>query len=138
MNPINLFGMTMKSGITGKEYIDSKFISLSKAMKTKVDIAGDKMTGNLDMNNNRLTNVGNPIDYHDSVTKHYFDLVIDPINRNVKSKVNVEGDSMLGELDMNWYAVTNVKFPLNSCDAANKLYVQIYSEAHEINVEKLL
>ena len=137
MNPINLFGMTMKSDVTNKEYADSKFISLTKAMQTKVDIAGDKMTGNLDMNNNRVTNIGDAVDNYDCVTKHYLDSTIKPINRSVHSKVSVDGDSMSGDLDMNWHTVGNVKFPLKSCDAANKLYVQIYAERNEINVEML-
>ena len=75
MNPINLFGMTIKSGVTNKQYIDSKFITLTKAMTTKVDIMGDKMTGNLDMNNNRLINIGNPVDNQDSVTKDDLDTI---------------------------------------------------------------
>jgi len=53
MNPINLFGLTMKSDVSNKYYIDSKFITLVKEMKTKLEKAGDKMTGNLDMNTNR-------------------------------------------------------------------------------------
>ena len=138
MNPINLFGMTIKPGVTSKEYIDSKFISLTKAMQTKVDIAGDKMTGNLDMSNNRITSVGNPVDIQDCITKQYLDSVISPINRKVQLKINVEGDSMLGDLDMNWYTVANVKFPLSPYDAANKLYLQMYTETNEVNVEKLL
>ena len=137
MNPINLFGMTMKSGVTNKEYIDSKFISLTKAMQTKVDTAGDKMTGNLDMNNNRLMNVGNAVDKQDCITKDYLDTITKSINRQVQLKVNADGDTMRGNLDMDWHTVTNVKFPLKSCDAANKLYVQIYAERNEINVEKL-
>jgi hypothetical protein len=106
-------------------------------MQTKVDKAGDKMTGNLDMNNNRLINIGNPVDNQDSVTKDYLDTITKSINRNVQLKVNADGGAMRGNLDMDWHTVTNVKFPLNSCDAANKLYVQICTERDEIDVEKL-
>src|SRR6476469_10893026 len=106
-------------------------------MQTKVDKAGDKMTGILDMNNNRLINIGNPVDNQDCVTKDYLDTIAKPINRSVQLKVNVDGDIMRGGLNMDWNSVKNVKFPLNSCDASNKLYVQICTEPDEIDVEKL-
>ena len=145
MNPINLFGMdhtmVLKSGVASKEYIDSKFeritIHLTKALQTKVDIAGDIMTGDLDMNNNRIINIGG---HQDCITRHYLDSIIEPMNRSVGLKVDIDGDSMLGDLDMNWHTVANVEFPLDSCDAANKLYVQICTaldRLDEVNVEKL-
>ena len=100
---------------------NSKFITLTKAIQTKVDTAGDTMTGNLDMNNNRLINIGNPVDNQDSVTKDYLDTITKSINRSVQLKVNADGDTMHGNLDMDWHTVTNVKFPFNSCHATNKL-----------------
>ena len=138
MNPINLFGMTMKSDVSNVDSkFDSKFVALVKEMKTKLEKPGDEMTSNLDMNDNRVTNIGNPVDNQDCVTKHYFDSAITPISRNVELRVNADGDSMSGDLHINWHTVTSVKFPLQSCDAANKLYVQIYAEGNEINVERL-
>ena len=131
---VNIFGF--RSTIKPQSADNSKFIMLTKEMQTKVDKAGDKMTGNLDMNNNRLTNIRNPVDNQDSVTKDYLDIITKSINRSVQLKVNADGDSMRGNLDMDWHTVTNVKFPLNSCDAANKLYVQICTEPDEIDVEK--
>ena len=106
-------------------------------METNVDKAGDKMSGNLDMNNNRLINIGNPVDNQDNVTKDYLDTITKSINRCVQLKVNADGDTMNGNLYLDWHTVTNVKFPLNSCDATNKLYVQICTESDEIDVEKL-
>src|SRR6478609_4863892 len=132
---VNKFGF--RSTIKPQSVDNSKFITLTKAMQAKVDKAGDKMTGNLDMNNNRLTNVGNPVDNQDCVTKDYLDTIAKPINRSVQLKVNVDGDPMCGNLDMNWHTLSNVKFPLNSCNATNKLYVQICTESDEIDVEKL-
>ena len=127
----------MKSEVSSKKYIDSKFITLAKEMRTKLEKAGDEVTGNLDMNNNRVINIGNPVDRQDCVTKDYLDTVAKSINRSVQLKVNLDGDSMTGKLDMNGYSISNVKFPLNSSDAANKLYVQIYTESNEMHVEKL-
>src|SRR6476469_3330102 len=131
---LNIFGFrsTIKPSVD-----NSKFISLAKNLQTKVDKAGDKMTGILDMNNNRLTNMGNPVDKQDSITKDYLDIITKSINRSVQLKVNADGDIMRGGLNMDWNSVKNVKFPLNSCDATNKLYVQICTESDEIDVEKL-
>src|SRR6478609_696038 len=132
---VNIFGF--RSTIKRQSVDNSKFITLTKAMQTKVDKAGDKMTGNLDMNNNRLINIGNPVDNQDCVTKDYSDSITKSINRSVQLKVNADGDIMRGGLNMDWNSVKNVKFPLNSCDATNKLYVQICTESDEIDVEKL-
>src|SRR5580700_6390452 len=99
MNPINLFGHTIKSDITSKEYIDSKFISLIRMMKTKLDLnfaqqnfvqkAGDKMTGNLDTSGNRLTNTGTPVDKHDCATRDYLNPRINSLSRTIRSKADL-------------------------------------------------
>ena len=93
MNPINLFGQTIKSGIPNKEYVDSKFITLTRLMKTKLDLnfaqqnfvqkAGDKMTGNLDMSGNRLTNTGAPVNENDCA-------ILNSINKDTVSKLYVQ------------------------------------------------
>src|SRR6476661_4005665 len=105
---VNIFGFR---SIIKPSVDNSKFITLTKAMQTKVDKAGDKMTGILDMNNNRLINVGNPVDNYDSVTKDYLDIITKSINRSVQLKVNADGDIMRGGLNMDWNSVKNVKFP---------------------------
>ena len=52
-------------------------------------------------------------------------------------KINVNGDSMLGKLDMTVHSISKVKFPLNSGDAINKLYAQIYVESDDTDTENL-
>ena len=44
---------------------------------------------------------------------------------------------MFEKLDMTDHGISYVKFPLDSSDATNKLYVQIYTESDETVVEKL-
>src|SRR5271165_2355597 len=111
---INLFGLTMKSDVSNKDYIDSQFITLVKEMKTKLEKAGDKMTGNLDMNNNRLINVGNAVGKQDCITKDHFDRFTESINTSVQQKLNVGVDSMSGKLDMMDHNISNLNFPLDS------------------------
>src|SRR6478609_4687879 len=102
---VNIFGF--RSTIKRQSVDNSKFITLTKAVQTKVDKAGDKMTGNLDMNNNRLINIENPVDNQDCVTKEYFDSITKFINRSVQLKVIVDGDTMRGNLDMDWHILSN-------------------------------
>jgi hypothetical protein len=137
MNPINLFGQTIQSDITSKEYIDSKFISLIRMMKTKVDLnfaqqnfvqkAGDKMTGNLDMSGNRLTNTGSPVDEYDCATRDYLNQTINSLSRTIRTKAD------LNFVQQNF--ITKDYF--NSINKDSKLYVQITSVQDETDVEKL-
>ena len=128
MKTINKFGLSSnpETKSTGS------FIRIVKELDTKVSKDGDKMTGNLDMNNNRLINIGNPIDDRDCVTREYFNTVVKSLNRNIQMKVNKDE-----KLDMTNHSIINLKFPLNSGDAVNKLYAHIYSKPDETNAENL-
>ena len=66
------------SRYTTKIYSDQNYIN----------VEGDKLQGNLNLNNHKLINVGNPTDSSDCSTKSYVDLKISPINENL-SALNV-------------------------------------------------
>ena len=53
-----------------KQYVDNY---ASYFHDTKVDLAGDTMTGDLSMSNNKLTNVGDPTNDADAANKKYVD-----------------------------------------------------------------
>ena len=53
-----------------KQYVDNY---ASYFHNTKVDLAGDTMTGDLSMSNNKLTNVGDPTNDADAANKKYVD-----------------------------------------------------------------
>ena len=72
----NIFGSSAKSSKTlnfDKNYVDSKFITLIKNLFLKVNKTGDIMQGNLNMDGNKISNVGEPLDNSDVVTKKYAD-----------------------------------------------------------------
>ena len=101
-------------------------------MKTKLEKSGDKMTGNLDMDNNMILNIK-----QDFISREDFDTTTKSMNRNIQLKLNASGDSMSGKLDMTGHNVSNVKFPNTFSDATNKLYVQIYAEGDDTEVENI-
>ena len=97
-----------------KTYVDTKVDS--KADKSDLDdyfkLDGTKaMTGNLNMNNNRIRNLPSPYFSHEAVTKDYVTTVMNHLpslylDRQGKS-------SMLGNLNMNNHLIQNVKDPDN-------------------------
>ena len=107
-----------------KGYVDNKVNS--KADRSDLDdylkLDGSKsMTGNLNMDNNRITNLPSPYFSHEAVTKDYVTTVMNHLpnlflDRQGKS-------SMLGNLNMNNHLIQNVKDPDNTDDCANKKYV---------------
>ena len=140
-----------------KNYIISKFITISKYIKTKLDISGGHITGDINMNNNSIINVKEPQSDNEVITKGYVthfcaDLSKDLIKtnddnistvatllqQNINKKLNVDGDVLNGDLDMNWHNLSNTRFPVDSLDAVNQLYVQILTQNHSINCEKLM
>ena len=117
-----------------KGYTDNKVDS--KANKNDLNdymkLDGSKsMTGNLNMNNNRLTNLPSPHLSTEPATKDYVTTVMNHLpslflDRQGKS-------SMLGNLNMNNHLIQNVKDPDNTDDCANKKYVD--SQISKANIK---
>ena len=78
------------------------------------------MTGNLNMNNNRITKLLDPIFSDEPTTLGY----VSQLNNNLfNSYLDLAGiRKMEGNLNMNNHVITNVKTPLNDSDAVNKGY----------------
>ena len=106
-----------------KGYTDNKVDS--KANKSDLNdymkLDGSKvMTGTLNMNNNRITNLPSPHLSTEPATKDYVTTVMNHlpslfVDRQGKSK-------MLGNLDINQHKIINVIEPTNDLDVSNKLY----------------
>ena len=106
-----------------KGYTDNKVDS--KANKSDlndyVKLDGSKvMTGTLNMNNNRITNLPSPHLSTEPATKGYVTTVMNHlpslfVDRQGKSK-------MLGNLDINQHKIINVIEPTDDLDVSNKLY----------------
>ena len=110
---------------TSRKYVDRKFDT--KANKSDVNgylkrDGSNQMQGNLQMNNNRITNLPDPQLNDEAATKHYVTISMNHLpslflDRQEKSK-------MLGDLQMNDHRITGLTNPPNADDeATNKKYV---------------
>lgn len=83
---------------------------------TAVQKTGDTMTGDLDMGNNQIENLGTPFAPTDAATKGYVDTA-DAL------KLDKSGGTMTGALNMGNNPITILASPSASTDAATKGYV---------------
>ena len=79
------------------------------------------------MERNRIINLGKPNKAHHAATMSY---VSDVASHLKTHKVNVSGDTMIGNLDMNYNRITSVADPIDETDVVNKQYVDRV-EQHE-------
>ena len=142
LQPIDMNGFTIDNlplptavdHASTKGYTDNKVDS--KANKSDLNdymkLDGSKvMTGTLNMNNNRITNLPSPYLSTEPVTKDYVTTVMNHLpslflDRQGKS-------SMLGNLNMNNHLIQNVKDPDNTDDCTNKKYVD--SQISKANIK---
>lgn len=108
------------------EYLGITAVAASKAyvdaeLANKVAKAGDTMSGNLAMGNNKVTGLGTPSASGDAATKGYVDT-------EVANKVAKAGDTMSGNLAMGNNKVTGLGSPSASTDAATKGYVDTHAQ----------
>ena len=104
-------------------------VDLLHSSSAKLDTAGGIMSGSLNMNGNRITNVGEAIEMTDVIAK--VDLLaydnqlhlnfITPLSVNKFSK---SGDKLDGDLDLNNHKIINLKQPpIDNNDITTKRYV---------------
>ena len=113
------------SSATSRKYVDGKLGTkadrndLNRYLKRD---GSDQMQGNLQMNNNRITNLPEPQLNDEAATKSYVTISMNHLpslflDRQGKSK-------MLGDLQMNDHRITGLTNPPNADDeASNKKYV---------------
>lgn len=92
--------------VATKNYTDTTF----------VDVAGDTMTGNLDMGSNKITSSTAPSSGNDLTNKTYVD-------GQDALQVTKAGDNMTGDLAMGGNMVSGLGAPLSSDHSARKGYV---------------
>ena len=73
---VNIFGLSGGSRLSSdvdKKYVDQKFVTLSTNLATKASKSGDTLQGDLNMDCNKINNVGEPMHNLDAVSKQYVD-----------------------------------------------------------------
>ena len=129
--PVSNFGLAQKRSTqegVKKEYIFKNFLSK----------LGGIMNGTLNMNLNRITNVQNPMENNDVVTKEYLD---EKANLNMDITKNyIDGNFLKSvvstNLDMNKHSVKNLASPKENDDAVNKTYLDNSISQAVINLNK--
>ena len=116
---VNVYGAGPTQALN-QRYVDSKFIALAKNLGTKLD---KRVSEDLDMNGYKVRNVIDPSHHMDAVNKSYVDERLNNIQRDINSKVSLEGNTMLGDLDMGNYKMVNVGNPTDDKVVTNKGYV---------------
>ena len=109
---------TADARIEGKA--DQNTADIAELKTTKVNKAGDTMAGNLDMQQNTVTNVKDPVSDSDVVTLGYFNA-----NKGDTSGkyLPTAGGTMGGNIDMTGNKIVNVSNPSSDTDVSNKQYV---------------
>ena len=78
----------------------------------KLSLSGGSMTGVLDMNSQKITNLATPTASTDGANKAYVDL-----------KLPLAGGTLTGQLSMSNQKITDLGTPTNTTDATTKAYV---------------
>lgn len=99
---------------------DQNTSDIAELKTTKVSKSGDTMSGNLNMQQNTVTNVKDPVADTDVVTLGYFNA-----NKGDTSGqyLPTAGGTMGGNIDMSGHKIVNVPNPSANTDVSNKQYV---------------
>ena len=125
MNNNSIYGIGNVKNDTSA--VNRKYVNdeLDKKPNTDTVVLRDgsqTMTGNLDMNNERIINVANPISETDVVNKRYFETHVN--NIDLSDYLKRDGtDSVTGNLDMSLNKIINCGQPTGARDVTNKAYV---------------
>ena len=99
---------------TNIEYVDTAIGNQHTADEAQfVDVAGDTMTGPLDMGTNKVTSSATPTEENDLVNRKFTE----------SQYVNTSGDTMTGPLAMGAQKITSSYNPQAGEDLTNKAYV---------------
>ena len=87
--------------------------------------SGDTMTGALNMQNHKVTNVAAPTETADAANKGYVDTAVSGLTNGTTALPYVKkaGDTMTGNLGMGSYMVTQISPPVENGHLTNKKYV---------------
>src|SRR3989454_6052687 len=137
---VNIFGSSgNKSSANNNKYIDSKFITLTKNLNSKLDKSGGNLSEDLNMGTSKISLSHEAEEEHDVPNKKYIDGVIfQTVSNNGQSIIdltkNVVTKEQLAEilktkldknveLNMNNNFISNLLDPQDKQDATTKGYV---------------
>ena len=94
---------------------------------TKLPLSGGTMTGPINMNSQKITNLANPTANNDAANKIFVDTAFQTleaeVNQQLLAYLQLKGGTMSGILDMGDYRITSLATPSDGTDATSKQYV---------------
>ena len=125
---VNVFGSSGENSNMNKNYVDSKFIILTRDLDTKLEKSGGTLTGNLNMGNKHITDLANPNSDEDACNKKFLKQEIKAESLLVKLYVDTllhtKLDKNIAEnLNMNGQQVMGLENPKRDDEVSNKKYV---------------
>src|SRR6267154_751662 len=127
---VNVFGSRFKTKSSVDTSVYSKFVTLVKNMQTKLDKSGDKMTGTLEMCENKISDLADPVSDNDASNKKYVKSEIKA--GSVLTKLYI--DTLLGtkldkniaeDLNMNGRKINGLENPTNDDELCSKKYLDL-------------
>ena len=110
-----LTGIIPNSEVSGTQNLpDKKYVN--DKLNLKLTKSADSMTGALDMNDNKITDLGAPTDNSDASNKKYID-------DELSKKLDIGGGQMTGPLGLGNGRLWDVGTPTADTNGANKKYV---------------
>src|SRR4051812_9293722 len=101
------------------------------------------MTGSLNMKNNKITDLSDPVTDEDASIKKFVQAEIKSGSVLTKLYIDTLLDAKLDRkisqnFDMNGLKIVNVRNSIDPLDVVNKLYAQISAQKDDLPVEKLI
>ena len=100
---------------------------------------GGTMTGSLNMNQNKIVNLGDPIDKNDAVNR----IFVYRSEQNIKSNIQKLISSFmkkdkLGNIDIQNKRIINIENPIDDKDCVTKQYVDLKTDKYVYSVTNLI
>ena len=115
--PVDKFGRSGKSNSVITEGVSLSYIGNNFLRRDGTNTA----IGSINMTGNTLTNVSNPVNAQDIVTKNY-------VEQNTILRNGTQ--TMIGNLNMGNYSINNLQNPENDQDAVSKAYADAVAKAY--------
>ena len=111
--------------LVSKAFVDAEIAKLPKPDIDVLKLDGSKaMAGALDMGNNEIKNLKDPVNNQDAGTKKYIDAEISKLPKPEIDVLKLDGSkAMQGNLYMNNNKIKNLKDPVDNQDAGTKKYI---------------
>ena len=125
--------------LVSKSFVDAEIAKLPKPVTDVLLLDGSKaMTGALDMNNNEIKNLKDPVNDQDAATKKWINTQLGTkasltyTNTQLAKKLDLSGGNMTGDINLaNSHKIINSLNPTSDTDLVTKKYMETHvSQSH--------